>query len=94
MTTIGIRALRSDLARFVSRAERGEHITISTGGKPVAHLAPLTAEADNPGKTLDALIASGQILAPTRHDAPPDREPLAVWAGMRMDRVLREVRGR
>jgi antitoxin (DNA-binding transcriptional repressor) of toxin-antitoxin stability system len=64
---------------------------VNNGGRPAAELGPVTGR---PEDSLAALIASGQVIPPERLDPPEQPRPLAVWAGMRMDSVLREVRGR
>jgi prevent-host-death family protein len=40
-TSVGIRELRGDLATAVRRAEAGERIVITIGGRPAAQLGPL-----------------------------------------------------
>lgn len=39
-TIVNIHAAKTQLSRLVSRAERGERITIARAGKPVAQLGP------------------------------------------------------
>lgn len=87
--TAGIRELRAGLAEIVRRAETGERTIITSGGRPLAQVAPL--DADTPD--LERLIGSGAVIPPRRHSAwrPPDA--VAVWAGARIDQVLRELRG-
>jgi prevent-host-death family protein len=87
---LGIRDLRANAAVNVRRATAGERITITVGGRPVAQLGPLDAGAD---ASVDALIASGQLLAPRRVDASSRVAPIPVFAGARLDRLLRELRG-
>jgi len=84
-----VRELRASLASIVRRADAGERTVITSGGRPVAQIAPLDADAPD----LDRLIAAGAVLPPRRRSAwrPPDSIP--VWAGVRIDQVLRELRG-
>ena len=88
-TRQGIRELRAELAAAVRRAESGDRTIITSGGRPVAQLGPLDADASD----LDGLIASGAVVPPRRTSTfrPPD--PVPVWAGVRLDQVLRELRG-
>ncbi len=88
---VGIRDLRETIADRVARASQGERTIISVGGRLAAELGPIGNE---PMVSLAGLLASGQVVAPARSDRPPPTLPLAVWAGIRMDSVLREVRGR
>lgn len=88
---IGIRDLRADLAALVRRAGGGQRIVISVGGRPAAQLGPV--EPGAPGASLHDLYATGAVLAPRRAASPRIGEPLPVWAGTRLDRALRDVRG-
>ena len=65
---------------------------VTVGGRPVAQLGPLEPVAGEP-PTLDQLIASGQLIAPRRSDPPRPTEPIPAYAGVRLDRQLRELRG-
>ena len=44
MSTVGIKDLKLHLGRYVSRAARGETITVTERGTPVAMLVPLPPE--------------------------------------------------
>jgi prevent-host-death family protein len=87
--SIGIRELRAGLAEAVRRAGAGERTVVTASGRPVAQLGPLDADAPE----LERLLAAGAVIAPRRTSAwrPPDAVP--VWAGVRIDQVLRELRG-
>jgi hypothetical protein len=43
--------------------------------------------------TLDDLTTRGLVIPPRRTDGPRPAAPVASWAGARLDRLLREVRG-
>ena len=88
-TTMGVRELRAGLATAVRRAEAGERVVITSGGRPVARLGPLAEEAVG----LTQLIASGAVLPPRRSGPWRAPEPVPVWAGIRLDQTLRELRG-
>ena len=85
----GIRELRSELAEAIRRATSGERTVITSSGRPVAQLAPLDADAPD----LDRLIGAGGVVPPRRTGEWRAPEPVAVWAGVRIDQVLRELRG-
>ena len=89
MRSIGIRELRAGLAEAVRRAGAGDRTVVTAAGRPVAQLGPL--DADDPD--LERLIVSGAEIAPRRTGAWRPPEPVAVWAGVRIDQVLRELRG-
>jgi prevent-host-death family protein len=89
---IGIRDLRNSTAAAVRRAGAGERIVITVDGRPVAQLGPIEAGAGT--LTLDDLAARGLLTLPSRADRRPSGIGVAVWAGFRLDRLLRDVRGR
>ena len=68
MATIPQRELRNDISAVLRRAERGERLTITVDGRPVAELGPLTRT-----KQLASADVFGAILANTPVDAS--------WAG-------------
>lgn len=90
MNRIGIRELRASAAATVRRAEAGQRTVITVGGRPVAQLGPLAPVRDE--RTLDELIAQGLLIAPRRAGQPNDAT-IPVWGSIRLDRLLREIRG-
>ena len=92
MERIGVRELRSELSGFVKRAGAGERIVITIDGQPVAQLGPLEAAVDE--LTIDDLAAKGLITPARRADRPEPDFVMPMWAGVRLDNLVREVRGR
>jgi len=92
MDRIGVRDLRQRVAATVRRAGSGDRIVVTVAGRPVAQLGPLEPGGGGP-PTLDDLAARGLLLPPRRHDRPEPGEPVPMWAGARLDRLLREQRG-
>jgi antitoxin (DNA-binding transcriptional repressor) of toxin-antitoxin stability system len=87
--SVGIRELRAGLAEAVRCAEAGERTVVTVGGRPVAQLGPLDADAPD----LERLISSGSVIPPRRTSEWRPPEPVPVWAGVRLDQILRELRG-
>ena len=87
--SVGIRELRAGLAEAVRRAGAGERTVVTAAGRPVAQLGPLDADAPD----LERLIGSGAVIPPRRTSEWRAPEPVPVWAGVRIDQVLRELRG-
>jgi antitoxin (DNA-binding transcriptional repressor) of toxin-antitoxin stability system len=87
--SIGIRELRAGLAEAVRRAGAGDRTVVTAAGRPVAQLGPLDADAPD----LERLIGAGSIVAPRRTSEWRPPQPVPVWAGIRIDQVLRELRG-
>ena len=92
MDQVGARGLRADLASMLRRAERGERIVITSGGRPAAQLGPI-----GPGDgtlTLADLAAAGLVEPAARTDRPGPSMTMPTWAGTRLDQLVREIRGR
>ena len=58
----------------------------------MAQLGPIEADVDGP--TLEDLAARGLIVLARRDDRPAAATVLPLWAGTRIDQLVREVRGR
>lgn len=88
---MGVRELRAALADTLRRAEAGERVVVTVGGRPVAQVGPL---GPTPGAvSLDDLVARGALVRAPRDDRPAEPPAIvAPWAGARLDRVLAEVR--
>ena len=89
---MNVRSLRSQLAQALRRAEGGERIVITVGGRPVAQLGPVEADTDR-RPTIEDLVARGLLVAARRDDRPEPTLQVPLWAGARIDRILREARG-
>lgn len=64
MANVTIRELRNKGGEVVDRAARGEPITITRAGRPVAALRPLASDTLG----ADALLAHWRGLPPIAHD--------------------------
>lgn len=65
MTEVTIRELRNHGGEVVDRVARGEHLTITRSGRPVAELRPLSS----PPKSLEAILAPRRRLPNVDPDA-------------------------
>jgi len=90
MSAIGIRELRAALSSAVRRARAGERLIITVDGESVAQLGPL--ERTTHDVTLAELVARGHLIAPRRRRDFTPTEPVTLYAGVRIDRALNEVR--
>lgn len=91
MRRLGIRELRATAAASVRQAATGERIVVTVDGRPVAQLGPLGTDEGH--TSLDDLVAAGLVIAPRRVGVARPTEPVPAWAGARLDRLLRELRG-
>jgi prevent-host-death family protein len=57
---VGIRELKQHLSQYVAMARRGESITVTDRGTPVARLEPL--EVASPPEALRHLVESGKLI--------------------------------
>ena len=87
---IGIRQMRAEAAATVRRAGAGEHLVVTIDGRPVASLGPLSGVEGQ--VRLADLVAQGLVIAPRRTGEWIPRDPIPVWSGSRVDRLLREIR--
>jgi prevent-host-death family protein len=92
MDTIGIRELRANLASAARRAEAGERVVVTIDGHPVAQLGPV--ESTDNRLTLHDLAARGLLTPARRPDRPEPGFVMPMWAGSRIELLVREVRGR
>jgi prevent-host-death family protein len=60
--TVGVRELRQNLSVYLDRVKRGEALTVTEQGTPVAILRPLPAQ----NSALDRLVAGGRARRPSR----------------------------
>lgn len=92
MDHVGIRRLRTEVAALVRRAGAGERIVVTVDGRPVAQLGPLEPA---PGQlSIEDLAARGQLVPARRDDRVGPSVTMPLWAGVRIDQLVREVRGR
>lgn len=91
---IGTRELRADLAAHVRRAAAGEPTIIGINGQPAAVLTSHAGSGDvATAATMSSLIAAGAVVAPRRSDQRTAEGTVPVWGNLRLDRLLREIRG-
>jgi prevent-host-death family protein len=84
---VGVRELRQNLSVYLDRVKKGEALTVTEHGAPVAILRPLPSAST----VLDRLVADGRASAPSRsiRDLPP---PLKVRPEKPLSEILDEVR--
>ena len=97
VTGLGVRELRADLAARVRRAAAGETTVITVNGRPAAHLGPPVSSGSSasgdPATAIAHLVASGALLSARRSDHRVSDRTVDVWGTVRLDRLLREIRG-
>ena len=87
--SVGIREAKAQLSRLVHRAERGDSITLTHRGRPVAKIVPITEPDKDVSARIEDLKSRGWIQDHT--GAPVTLPKLAVEPGL-AQRYLREER--
>lgn len=64
MASVGVRELKAGLSRYLRRVARGERITVTVRGQPVAELLPVGRRPEN--DKLRRLAADGKVTLPTK----------------------------
>lgn len=90
---VGIRELRSNLARILDEVDKGTVVTITHHGRPRATLQAVTARAETP---IERAIREGRIVPGPNFSSPrADRRPRVgmsrsdgrrAWAALMEDR--------
>jgi len=57
MAVVGIRELKAHLSQYMKRVQRGEQITVTDRGKPIAVIGPARGSRRN--EQLDAMLRTG-----------------------------------
>ncbi len=85
--TVGIRELRHDLSRYLSRVKAGERLVVTDRNRPVALLTPLPEDED----PYERLIAEGRLTPASGRiqDLPP---PIKLEGGPPMSEILEDLR--
>ena len=87
METVGLKELKTNLSRYVARAQAGDYIVVTDRGRPVAEMGPLTPER----AALLKLLSSGMIARlPSQPLVLP--EPIDLGDVSLSDAVLEERR--
>jgi prevent-host-death family protein len=83
---VGVRELRQNLSIYLDRVKKGEALTVTENGHPVAILRPIPPLSD----VLSRLVAEGRVTPPTRslQDLP---RPIKL-RGKAASKILDELR--
>ncbi|HEX2253150.1 MAG TPA: type II toxin-antitoxin system prevent-host-death family antitoxin [Thermoanaerobaculia bacterium] len=72
MTTVSTRRLKDELSAYLRRAEKGEHVVVMRGSRPVAVLVPFgEAEGLDEAARLRQLSARGLVVLPEEGASRP-----------------------
>lgn len=92
MGRVGIRQLHNYASRVVRRARAGQRVVITVDGVPTAQIGPRDDGLSM--RTMDDLIAAGQVLPPRTSVPPPPPMPTPTANGESSTEILRHHRDR
>jgi prevent-host-death family protein len=87
-STVGVRELRQNLSVYLDRVKKGEALTVTEHGAPVALLRPLPRTSS----VLERLVAEGLATAPTRSIRDIPRPVLKGKLDRPLSEILDEMR--
>lgn len=87
--TVGIREAKAQLSRLARRAQRGDTITLTLHGRPIARLVPVAESGETVDERIGELERRGWIEHQTGE--PVEVPPLRIEPGL-AQRYLREDR--
>jgi prevent-host-death family protein len=90
MDSVSIRELRNDVSRIVRRANAGERLVITSNGVAVAEIRPL--EERPAQRTIEEMIASGELIAPRSRAKPRPATPIKFSGPQTTEEILEELR--
>jgi len=88
--SVSIRELRNDVSRIVRRARAGERLVITSNGVAVAEIRPLEQRAAQ--RTIEEMIATGELIAPRSQSKPRPATPIRFSGPMTSEDILEELR--
>ena len=91
MKYVGMRQLKTQLARYLRAVEAGDSLTVTVRNRPVAKMVPIRARRDDDEKALNSLVEKG-LLRPSKRKPRPPRRALKV-RNVRIAEAVLEDRG-
>jgi prevent-host-death family protein len=93
MTEVSIRDLKSHLSAHLRRLERGETITVTRRGKPVALISPAEAGKDELMRKIRDLQAKGLVRWSGEKPFIPEKRVKLIGEGPTMSEMVIADRG-
>lgn len=91
MNYVGMRQLKSQLARYLREVEAGNSFTVTVRNRPVAKVIPIRPQGKETEETLNALAEKG-LLRPSKRKPKPVRRALKI-RNVRIAEAVLEDRG-
>jgi prevent-host-death family protein len=91
MKYVGMRQLKTQLARYLRAVEAGDSLTVTVRNRPVAKVIPIRAQGEEGEAALSSLAEKG-LLRPSKRKPRPLRRALKV-RNVRIAEAVLEDRG-
>lgn len=91
MKYVGMRQLKSQLARYLRAVEAGDSLTVTVRNRPVAKVIPIRAQGEEGEEALNSLVEKG-LLRPSKRKPRPLKRALKV-RNVRIAEAVLEDRG-
>ena len=93
MTEVSVRELKNNLAKYLRKAQGGEHILVTSRGKPVASISTPQPAGQTLEDKLARLEAEGFLTRPTKPFKLPKRMIKLRGEGPSMSEMILQDRG-
>jgi prevent-host-death family protein len=91
MKYVGMRQLKTRLARYLREVEAGDSLTVTVRNRPVAKVIPIRAQGEKDEEALTSLAEKG-LLRPSKRKPRPLKRALKV-RNVRIAEAVLEDRG-
>lgn len=89
MKYVGMRQLKTQLARYLRAVEAGDSLTVTVRNRPVAKVIPIRAHGKDNEEALNSLVEKG-LLRPSKRKPRPLKRALKVRNVRIADAVLED----
>jgi len=93
MIEVGIRELKSNLTRYLRRIEKGERLTVTRRGKPVAMIEPCGKPENAVDAAIWKMVREGKASWSGKKFEPPKRRVRLIGEGPTLSEMIIEDRG-
>ncbi|MGH7810422.1 MAG: type II toxin-antitoxin system Phd/YefM family antitoxin, partial [Candidatus Binatia bacterium] len=91
MKYVGMRQLKTQLARYLRAVEAGDSLTVTVRNRPVAKVIPIRAQGKGSEAALNSLVEKG-LIRPSKRRPKPLKRALKV-RNVRIAEAVLEDRG-
>jgi prevent-host-death family protein len=91
MKYVGMRQLKTQLARYLRAVQAGDSLTVTVRNRPVAKVIPIRARGVDEEEALNSLVERG-LLRPSKRKPRPRKRALTV-RNVRIAEAVSEDRG-